>query len=108
MPVSLLKERDLTRDPFEGQNWSGADLSAQDLHDATFVDCAFSGVIFDGADLTNTTFENCQFARANPEAAASLEGTCLQVAGLSEEQLATCAARGATIEPVEEEEEEQW
>ena len=61
---------------------------------------------FDGADLTNTTFEACRFAGANPEAASSLEGTRFQVTGLSAEQRAACAARGAIVVDADDEEDD--
>jgi hypothetical protein len=106
MPVSLLSQFDLTKYPFYDQNWQDVDVSGQNLRGATFEHGDFSNAIFDGADLTNATFEDCQFAGANPEAASSLEGTRLEVAGLSAEQRATCAARGATVENLDEEEED--
>jgi len=102
MPVSLLNQCDLTQDAFDGEDWHGADLGGESLREATFQGCDFSGVNFDGADLTNTTFQDCQFSGANPELAASLDGTRLLVEGLSPEQLAVCAARGAIVTDDEE------
>jgi hypothetical protein len=97
MPVTALAEHDLTQDPIYEQDWSKADLQGQDLRGAVFVDCTFAGVNFAGADLADATFEGCEFSGANPELAASLDGTRLQVEGLSAEQLAACAARGAMV-----------
>jgi hypothetical protein len=97
MPVAALAEQDLTQDPIHEQDWSDADLQGQDLRGAVFVDCTFTGVNFAGADLADATFRTCEFTGANPELAASLDGTRLQVAGLSEEQLVACAARGAIV-----------
>jgi uncharacterized protein YjbI with pentapeptide repeats len=106
MPVSLLEKFDLTKYPFYEQNWRGADVSGQNLRGATFESCDFRDAIFDGADLTDTTFADCQFAGANPEAASSLEGAVFQVTGLSKEQRAACAARGATVEALDDEVED--
>jgi hypothetical protein len=97
MPVAALAEHDLTQDPVHEQDWSGADLEGQDLSGAVFVDCTFAGVNFAGADLADATFRGCAFSGANPELAASLDGTWLQVKGLSKEQLALCAARRANV-----------
>jgi uncharacterized protein YjbI with pentapeptide repeats len=97
MPVAALAEHDLTQDPMHEQDWSEADLQRQDLRGAVFVDCTFAGVNFAGADLADATFRGCEFSGANPELAESLDGTRLLVEGLSEEQLATCAARGAIV-----------
>jgi uncharacterized protein YjbI with pentapeptide repeats len=71
----------------------------------TFKSCDFTDALFDDANFTNTTFEDCQFAGANPEAAASLESTLLQVSGLSAEQRAACAARGAIVEDLDDDED---
>jgi uncharacterized protein YjbI with pentapeptide repeats len=106
MPTSLLAQIDLTKDSFYNQDWRDADLSGQTLRGATFESCDFTDAIFDGADLTNITFEDCQFAGANPEAASSLEGAVFQVTGLSAEQRAACTARGATVEDLDEEEDD--
>jgi hypothetical protein len=106
MPVSLLAQFDLTKYPFYDQDWRDADVSGQNLRGATFEHCDFSNANFDGADLTNATFEDCQFAGANPEASSSLEGTVLQATGLSAEQRAACVARGAIVEDLEDEEED--
>jgi hypothetical protein len=106
MPTSLLAQFDLTKYPFYDQDWRDTDVSGQNLRGATFESCDFTDAIFDGADLTNTTFEACQFAGANPEAASSLEGAVFQVTGLAAEQRAACAARGATVEDLDDEEED--
>jgi hypothetical protein len=106
MPVSLLAQFDLTKYPFYDQDWRDADMSGQNLSGATFEHCDFSNAIFDGADLTNATFEDCPFAGANPAAAASLEGTRFEVTGLSGEQRAACAARGAIVVDLDDEEED--
>jgi uncharacterized protein YjbI with pentapeptide repeats len=97
MPVAALADHDLTNDPIHEQDWSDSELAGQDLSGAVFVDCTFAGVNFTGADLADATFRGCEFSGANPELAASLDGTRLQVKGLSEEQLATCADRGAIV-----------
>jgi hypothetical protein len=97
MPVAALAEHDLTQDPIHEQDWSEADLDGQNLRGAVFVDCTFEGVKFAGADLAEATFQGCEFSGANPELAASLDGTRLQVEGLSAEQLTACAARGAIV-----------
>ena len=106
MPTALLAQCDLTKDPVYEQDWRKTDVSGQNLRGATFESCDFRDAIFDGADLTNTTFEECQFAGANPEAASSLEGAVFQVTGLSKEQRAACAARGATVEDLDDEEDD--
>jgi uncharacterized protein YjbI with pentapeptide repeats len=97
MPVAALAEHDLTQDPIHEQDWSEADLDGQDLRGAVFVDCTIAGVKFAEANLADATFRGCAFSGANPELAASLDSTRLQVAGLSEEQLVACAARGAIV-----------
>ena len=97
MPVAALAEHELTQDPIHEQDWSEADLVGQSLRGAVFIDCTFTGVKFAGADLADATFRPCEFSGANPELAASLDGTRLLVKGLSAEQLAACAARGAIV-----------
>jgi hypothetical protein len=106
MPTSLLAQFNLTKYPIYDRDWRDADVSGQSLRGATFESCDFTDAIFDGTDLTNTTFEGCQFAGANPEAASSLEGAMFQVTGLTAEQRAACAARGATVEDLDDEEED--
>lgn len=106
MPTSLLAQFDLTKYPFYDQDWRDADVRGQSLRGATFESCDFTDAIFAGADLTNTTFEWCQFAGANPEGASSLEGAVFQVTGLSAEQRAVCAARGAIVEDLADVEED--
>jgi hypothetical protein len=106
MPTSLLAQFNLTKYPIYDRDWRDADVSGQSLRGATFESCDFTDAIFDGTDLTNTTFEECQFAGANPEAASSLEGAMFQVTGLTAEQRAACAARGATVEDLDDEEED--
>jgi uncharacterized protein YjbI with pentapeptide repeats len=103
MPVTALADYNLATDPHYDQDWSDADLDGQKLRGADFVNCSFSGVNFAGADLSGATFSKCEFTGANPERAASLDGTRLQVKGLSAEQLAVCAARGAIVMNEEEE-----
>jgi uncharacterized protein YjbI with pentapeptide repeats len=107
MPASLLEEFDLTKYPVYEKDWRDVDLSDRSLRGATFNYCDFRDAIFDRADLTNTTFEGCHFSGANPEAASSLTGTVFQVTGLSAEQRAACAARGATVESLDDEEEDE-
>jgi hypothetical protein len=104
--LALLAQFDLTKDPVYEQDWRKTDVSGQNLRGATFESCDFRDVNFAGADLTNTTFEDCQFAGANPETASSLEGAVFQVTGLSKEQRAACAARGATMEALDDEEDD--
>jgi hypothetical protein len=106
MPVSELARFDLAEHYLYDQDWSGADLAGCSVRDARFSSCDFSQVNFDGADLSGTTFEDCQFTGANPERAASLEGTELLVTGLSAGRLARCIARGATVLEDEENEED--
>ena len=106
MPTSLLAQFDLTKYPFYDRDWRNVNVSGQDLRGATFDHCDFTDAIFDGTDLTNTTFKECQFAGANPEAASSLEGTVFQVTGLSAEQRVACAARGAAVEDLDDEEDD--
>src|SRR5215216_5276177 len=106
MPTSLLGRFDLTKYPFYDRDWRDVNVSGQDLRGATFDHCDFTDAIFDGTDLTNTTFKECQFAGANPEAASSLEGTVFQVTGLSAEQRVACAARGAAVEDLDDEEDD--
>jgi hypothetical protein len=106
MRASLLAQFDLTKYPFYDQNWRDAGLRDASLRGATFESCDFTDAFFEGADLTNTTFEGCQFAGANPEAASSLEGAVFQVTGLSAEQRAACAARGAIVVDADDEEDD--
>lgn len=96
MPIKALEDASY-HSPLTGLDLRGDDLRGLALGYLEFVACRFNNANFDGADLTNTTFTNCQFAGANPELAASVEGMRLHVTGLSEEQLAQCAARGAVI-----------
>jgi hypothetical protein len=98
MPVAELAQSNLNSYPITEQDWSGVDLRGVSLGGAVFESCDFSRVNLDSADLSGTRFLNCNFTEANPERAASLEGTVLQVEGLSEEQIALCLARGATTE----------
>jgi hypothetical protein len=98
MPVKALEEELLRGQWIEDQDLRGADLRGVRLDRLVFSNCGFSNVQFDGADLTDASFEECQFAGANPELAASLNGTRLLVEGLSEERLATCVAHGAIVE----------
>jgi Pentapeptide repeats (9 copies) len=96
MPIKALEDASY-HCPLTGLNLAGADLRGLELEHLAFTRCRFSHANFQGANLTNTTFTNCEFASANPELAASLNGTRLHVTGLSEEQLVQCTARGAVI-----------
>jgi Pentapeptide repeats (8 copies) len=98
MPVSELSELDLAQYPIEEQDWSGADLTGMSLSGATFTVCDLSEVNFEGADLTGASFLGCDFTGANPELAASLDGTHLRVSGLTSQQIAICAAKSAVVE----------
>jgi hypothetical protein len=102
MPVAELPQFTLANEDLSNQDWSKVDLSGSSLSGATFTNCSFRDVNFAGADLSGARFEDCQFRGANPELAASLEGTILMVDGLSEEQVAICVARGATTEEPDE------
>ena len=104
MPLAELARFTLVDEELNDQNWSGADLRGQDLRGAVFTNCDFSGANFEGADLADAAFDECQFAGANPERAASLEGTELLVEGLTVEQRAACAARGAAMVDADDEE----
>jgi uncharacterized protein YjbI with pentapeptide repeats len=97
MPVAELAGFDLSREDLDGQDWSHADLYGESLRGAIFKNCNFSHVSFEGTDLSGAHFQDCQFDGANPELAASLDGTVLRVEGLSEAQRAACVARGATV-----------
>ena len=108
MPVSLLDQFDLTKESFYHQDSRDADVRGRNVRGEAFEYCDFTDAIFDDADLTNTTFEACQFAGANPEAAASLEGTWLEIRGLSAEQSAARAARGAIVVDLDDEEEDSF
>jgi hypothetical protein len=98
MPVAELASFNLATEELRNQDWSMADLAGVSLRGATFTNCSFRDVNFAGADLSGVRFEECQFRGANPELAASLEGTVMWVDGLSQEQMALCVARGATTE----------
>ena len=98
MPVAALPRFTLADEDLNNQDWSGADLAGSSLRGMTFTNCAFTDVNFAGSDLSGARFEECQFRGANPELAASLDGTVLWVKGLSAEQMALCLARGATTE----------
>ena len=97
MPVAALAQLDLSHVPGDELDWSGADLSGQQLQGGRFSWCNFSNVQFAGACLKGVKFSWCEFSGANPELAASLDGTWLLVSGLSEEQRAACVARGAIV-----------
>ena len=65
------------------------------------VDEGFEICSTEAADLTDARFDDCQFRGANPELAASLKGTQVLIAGMSEAQRAACAVRAATVTGVD-------
>jgi hypothetical protein len=105
MPAKALEEELLRGRWIEDHNLCGADLREVRLDRLLFSACDFSEARFGGADLTDAAFEECRFRGANLELAASLDGADLTVSGLSKEQEAICAARGASVEDRENEED---
>jgi hypothetical protein len=97
MPVRNLEDEGHRRRAIRHQRLHGLDLGGLRLDRLVFRACDFTQVNFAGADLTCAKFEKCQFEGANPEAASSLAGTRLRVAGLTEAQRAACVARGAIV-----------
>lgn len=102
MPVSALASMALGPMNIEDQDWSRTDLSGVDLSGFVFSSCDFSGVNFSDADLSDTYFNGCNFSGSNPERASSLRDAELYVAGLHEDQVAICIARGAYFDDVSE------